>query len=302
MLLSVAHRSSAKGLRHEELCGHDARSEQRRHAHSLHQQGRRHADAAHQWLGGLRRRLGLARGPARRERATRRANAQRGPVDHARSLLRRRPTPSMGTAPSPACGRREISEDALAVARAVARLRARRRWTSSAGPSAASSRRSSAASRRPRCGGPCSRRPLPAATTWPLDLAGLFDVFDDWADDDTREGEAARRRAAAAAFVHASAGALGRAQCRRAQGRRVELRSSASAAPRPRSAARRRAPWPPSRTARGFLIKRYLVLHGDVDPGRRRGARGAARRARRGAAPPPGGRGPPRVGAGARRP
>ena len=106
------------------------------------------------------------------------------------------------------------------------------------------------------CVAPSEVRRAVLASTSPGgdDLAELisrdfFDVFDDWSDDDTREGEAARRRAAAAAFVHASPGAGSSAMSRRS--RPTSTRSSPSAAPRPRSAARRNAPWPPSRTARG---------------------------------------------------
>jgi pimeloyl-ACP methyl ester carboxylesterase len=92
----------------------------------------------------------------------------------------------------------------------------------------------------------------------------FFDVFDGWADDDTRKGEAARRRAAAAAFVHASP--------ERWVERHVDALKAdvdafvgvrrAAAAIRGQKACAL-APFP---DCSRLPEKRYLVLHGDVDP------------------------------------
>ena len=98
---------------------------------------------------------------------------------------------------------RTLSEDALAVARAVG--------SSEAPVDIIGWSLGGLVAQELCCVAPSEVRRAVLASTSPGgdDLAELisrdfFDVFDGWADDDTREGEAARRRAGAAAFVHAS--------------------------------------------------------------------------------------------------
>ena len=92
----------------------------------------------------------------------------------------------------------------------------------------------------------------------------FFDVFDDWADDDTREGEAARRRAAAAAFVHASPErwVSNNVDALKADVDAFVAVRRAAAAIRGQKACAL-APFP---DCSRLPEKRYLVLHGDVDP------------------------------------
>ena len=121
------------------------------------------------------------------------------------------------------------------------------------------------------CVAPSEVRRAVLASTSPGgdDLAELisrdfFDVFDGWSEDDTREGEIERRRAAAAAFVHASP--------ERWVERHVDALKAdvdafvgvrrAAAAIRGQKACAL-APFP---DCSRLPEKRYLVLHGDVDP------------------------------------
>ena len=92
----------------------------------------------------------------------------------------------------------------------------------------------------------------------------FFDVFDDWSDDDTREGEAARRRGAAAAFVHASPE-------RWVQNNIDALKADVDAFVGVRRAAaairgQKACALAPFPDCSRLPEKRYLVLHGDVDP------------------------------------
>ena len=92
----------------------------------------------------------------------------------------------------------------------------------------------------------------------------FFDVFDDWSDDATREGEAARRRAAAAAFVHASPErwVSNNVDALKADvDAFVGVRRAAAAIRGQKACAL--APFP---DCSRLPEKRYLVLHGDVDP------------------------------------
>ena len=92
----------------------------------------------------------------------------------------------------------------------------------------------------------------------------FFDVFDGWSEDDTRESEAARRRAAAAAFVHASP--------ERWVERHVDaLKADVDAFVGVRRAAaairgQKKCALAPFPDCARLPEKRYLVLHGDVDP------------------------------------
>ena len=121
------------------------------------------------------------------------------------------------------------------------------------------------------CVAPSEVRRAVLASTSPGgdDLAELisrdfFDVFDGWADDDTREGEAARRRAAAAAFVHASPErwVSNNVDALKADvDAFVGVRRAAAAIRGQKACAL--APFP---DCSRLPEKRYLVLHGDVDP------------------------------------
>ena len=158
---------------------------------------------------------------------------------------------------------RTLSEDALAVARAVG--------SSEAPVDIIGWSLGGLVAQELCCVAPSEVRRAVLASTSPggdglTDLVSrdFFDVFDGWADDDTREGEAARRRAAAAAFVHASP--------ERWVERHVDaLKADVDAfvAVRRAAAAIRGqkacalAPFP---DCARLPHKRYLVLHGDVDP------------------------------------
>ena len=161
-------------------------------------------------------------------------------------------------------GVRTLSEDALAVARAVG--------SSEAPVDIIGWSLGGLVAQELCCVAPSEVRRAVLASTSPggddfdreLISRDFFDVFDDWADDATREGEAARRRAAAAAFVHASP--------ERWVERHVDALKAdvdafvgvrrAAAAIRGQKACAL-APFP---DCARLPEKRYLVLHGDVDP------------------------------------
>ena len=158
---------------------------------------------------------------------------------------------------------RTLSEDALAVARAVG--------SSEAPVDIIGWSLGGLVAQELCCAAPSEVRRAVLASTSPggdisseLISRDFFDLFDGWADDDTREGEAARRRAAAAAFVHASP--------ERWVERHVDALKAdvdafvgvrrAAAAIRGQKACAL-APFP---DCARLPEKRYLVLHGDVDP------------------------------------
>ena len=161
-------------------------------------------------------------------------------------------------------GVRTLSEDALAVARAVG--------SSEAPVDIIGWSLGGLVAQELCCVAPSEVRRAVLASTSPggddfdreLISRDFFDIFDGWADDDTREGEAARRRAAAAAFVHASP--------ERWVERHVDALKAdvdafvgvrrAAAAIRGQKACAL-APFP---DCARLPEKRYLVLHGDVDP------------------------------------
>lgn len=158
---------------------------------------------------------------------------------------------------------RTLSEDALAVARAVG---SREAPVDVVGWSLGG-----LVAQELCCVAPSEVRRAVLASTSPGgdDLAELisrdfFDVFDGWADDDTREGEAARRRAAAAAFVHASPErwVSNNVDALKADvDAFVGVRRAAAAIRGQKACAL--APFP---DCSRLPEKRYLVLHGDVDP------------------------------------
>ena len=159
---------------------------------------------------------------------------------------------------------RTLSEDALAVARAVG--------SSEAPVDIIGWSLGGLVAQELCCVAPSEVRRAVLASTSPggddfdreLISRDFFDIFDGWADDDTREGEAARRRAAAAAFVHASPErwVSNNVDALKADvDAFVGVRRAAAAIRGQKACAL--APFP---DCARLPEKRYLVLHGDVDP------------------------------------
>ena len=159
---------------------------------------------------------------------------------------------------------RTLSEDALAVARAVG--------SSEAPVDIIGWSLGGLVAQELCCAAPSEVRRAVLASTSPggddfdreLISRDFFDVFDGWSDDATREGEAARRRAAAAAFVHASP--------ERWVSNNVDaLKADVDAFVAVRRAAaairgQKKCALAPFPDCARLPEKRYLVLHGDVDP------------------------------------
>ena len=250
MLLSVAHRSSAKALRHVRSYAattHAVSSDGTHIAYTTTAGGGTPTLLINGWAGcaadwgSLVDRLG---GSGRR-------------------IVAFDPRGFGASGDGAAASVRTLSEDALAVARAVG--------SSEAPVDVVGWSLGGLVAQELCCVAPSEVRRAVLASTSPGgdDLAELisrdfFDVFDGWADDDTREGEAAQRRAAAAAFVHASP--------ERWVERHVDALKAdvdafvgvrrAAAAIRGQKACAL-APFP---DCSRLPEKRYLVLHGDVDP------------------------------------
>ena len=159
---------------------------------------------------------------------------------------------------------RTLSEDALAVARAVG--------SSEAPVDIIGWSLGGLVAQELCCAAPSEVRRAVLASTSPggddfdreLISRDFFDVFDSWADDDTREGEIERRRAAAAAFVHASPErwVSNNVDALKADvDAFVGVRRAAAAIRGQKACAL--APFP---DCSRLPEKRYLVLHGDVDP------------------------------------
>ena len=159
---------------------------------------------------------------------------------------------------------RTLSEDALAVARAVG--------SSEAPVDIIGWSLGGLVAQELCCAAPSEVRRAVLASTSPggddfdreLISRDFFDLFDGWADEDTLEGEAARRRAAAAAFVHASPErwVSNNVDALKADVDAFVAVRRAAAAIRGQKACAL-APFP---DCARLPEKRYLVLHGDVDP------------------------------------
>ena len=251
MLLSAAHRSSARALRHVRTyaaAAHAVSSDGTRIAYTATAGGGTPTLLINGWAGcaadwgSLVDRLGAS----------------------GRRVVAFDPRGFGASGDGAAASVRTLSEDALAVARAVG--------SSEAPVDIIGWSLGGLVAQELCCAAPSEVRRAVLASTSPggddfdreLVSRDFFDVFDDWADDDTREGEAARRRAAAAAFVHASP--------ERWVERHVDaLKADVDAfvAVRRAAAAIRGqkacalAPFP---DCARLPEKRYLVLHGDVDP------------------------------------
>ena len=159
---------------------------------------------------------------------------------------------------------RTLSEDALAVARAVG--------SSEAPVDIIGWSLGGLVAQELCCVAPSEVRRAVLASTSPggddfdreLISRDFFDVFDGWSEDDTREGEIERRRAAAAAFVHASPErwVSNNVDALKADvDAFVGVRRAAAAIRGQKACAL--APFP---DCARLPEKRYLVLHGDVDP------------------------------------
>ena len=251
MLLSAAHRSSARALRHVRTyaaAAHAVSSDGTRIAYTATAGGGTPTLLINGWAGcaadwgSLVDRLGAS----------------------GRRVVAFDPRGFGASGDGAAASVRTLSEDALAVARAVG--------SSEAPVDIIGWSLGGLVAQELCCAAPSEVRRAVLASTSPggddfdreLISRDFFDVFDDWADDATREGEAARRRAAAAAFVHASP--------ERWVERHVDALKAdvdafvgvrrAAAAIRGQKACAL-APFP---DCARLPEKRYLVLHGDVDP------------------------------------
>ena len=251
MLLSVAHRSSAKALRHVRTyaaAAHAVSSDGTRIAYTATAGGGTPTLLINGWAGcaadwgSLVDRLGAS----------------------GRRVVAFDPRGFGASGDGAAASVRTLSEDALAVARAVG--------SSEAPVDIIGWSLGGLVAQELCCVAPSEVRRAVLASTSPggddfdreLISRDFFDVFDGWADDDTREGEAARRRAAAAAFVHASPErwVSNNVDALKADvDAFVGVRRAAAAIRGQKACAL--APFP---DCSRLPEKRYLVLHGDVDP------------------------------------
>ena len=250
MLLSAAHRSSARALRHVRTYAaatHAVSSDGTRIAYTATAGGGTPTLLINGWAGcaadwgSLVDRLGAS----------------------GRRVVAFDPRGFGASGDGAAASVRTLSEDALAVARAVG--------SSEAPVDIIGWSLGGLVAQELCCAAPSEVRRAVLASTSPggdisseLISRDFFDVFDGWADDDTREGEAARRRAAAAAFVHASPE---RWVARHVDALKADVDAfvavrRAAAAIRGQKACAL-APFP---DCARLPEKRYLVLHGDVDP------------------------------------
>ena len=251
MLLSVAHRSSAKGLRHVRSYAattHAVSSDGTRIAYTTTAGGGTPTLLVNGWAGcaadwgSLVDRLGAS----------------------GRRVVAFDPRGFGASGDGAAASVRTLSEDALAVARAVG--------SAETPVDVVGWSLGGLVAQELCCAAPSEVRRAVLASTSPggddfdkeLVSRDFFDVFDDWSDDATREGEAARRRAAAAAFVHASPErwVSNNVDALKADvDAFVGVRRAAAAIRGQKACAL--APFP---DCSRLPEKRYLVLHGDVDP------------------------------------
>ena len=250
MLLSAAHRSSARALRHVRTyaaAAHAVSSDGTRIAYTATAGGGTPTLLINGWAGcaadwgSLVDRLGAS----------------------GRRVVAFDPRGFGASGDGAAASVRTLSEDALAVARAVG--------SSEAPVDIIGWSLGGLVAQELCCAAPSEVRRAVLASTSPggddfdreLVSRDFFDVFDDWADDATREGEAARRRAAAA-FVHASP--------ERWVSNNVDaLKADVDAFVGVRRAAaairgQKKCALAPFPDCARLPEKRYLVLHGDVDP------------------------------------
>ena len=251
MLLSAAHRSSARALRHVRTyaaAAHAVSSDGTRIAYTATAGGGTPTLLINGWAGcaadwgSLVDRLGAS----------------------GRRVVAFDPRGFGASGDGAAASVRTLSEDALAVARAVG--------SSEAPVDIIGWSLGGLVAQELCCAAPSEVRRAVLASTSPggddfdreLISRDFFDVFDGWADDDTREGEAARRRAGAAAFVHASPErwVSNNVDALKADvDAFVGVRRAAAAIRGQKACAL--APFP---DCARLPEKRYLVLHGDVDP------------------------------------
>ena len=251
MLLSVAHRSNARALRHVRTyaaAAHAVSSDGTRIAYTATAGGGTPTLLINGWAGcaadwgSLVDRLGAS----------------------GRRVVAFDPRGFGASGDGAAASVRTLSEDALAVARAVG--------SSEAPVDIIGWSLGGLVAQELCCAAPSEVRRAVLASTSPggddfdreLISRDFFDVFDGWADDDTREGEIERRRAAAAAFVHASPQGWVERHVDALKAdvdAFVGVRRAAAAIRGQKACAL--APFP---DCSRLPEKRYLVLHGDVDP------------------------------------
>ena len=251
MLLSVAHRSNARALRHVRTyaaAAHAVSSDGTRIAYTATAGGGTPTLLINGWAGcaadwgSLVDRLGAS----------------------GRRVVAFDPRGFGASGDGAAASVRTLSEDALAVARAVG--------SAETPVDVVGWSLGGLVAQELCCAAPSEVRRAVLASTSPggddfdreLISRDFFDVFDGWSEDDTREGEAARRRAAAAAFVHASPErwVSNNVDALKADvDAFVGVRRAAAAIRGQKACAL--APFP---DCARLPEKRYLVLHGDVDP------------------------------------
>ena len=251
MLLSVAHRSNARALRHVRTyaaAAHAVSSDGTRIAYTATAGGGTPTLLINGWAGcaadwgSLVDRLGAS----------------------GRRVVAFDPRGFGASGDGAAASVRTLSEDALAVARAVG--------SSEAPVDIIGWSLGGLVAQELCCAAPSEVRRAVLASTSPggddfdreLISRDFFDVFDGWSEDDTREGEIERRRAAAAAFVHASPErwVSNNVDALKADVDAFVAVRRAAAAIRGQKACAL-APFP---DCARLPEKRYLVLHGDVDP------------------------------------